>query len=122
MDQQQSISDILTAEQKEIIAVVRERLKSHHNVDTSSLDDLEMTARIAVIVDIMNSKKKVHGRLHDKEHDVDDYCDQHKKCGVFWIDHGADRIISNIFGYAVLYTAYAHPNASVYTHSVSNNP
>jgi hypothetical protein len=43
-----------------------------------------------VIVDIMNSKKKVHGRLHDKEHDVDDDCGQHKKCCVFWIYHGAN--------------------------------
>ena len=37
--------------------MVRVRLESLHNVDTSSLDDMEMTARIAIVVDIMNSKK-----------------------------------------------------------------
>jgi len=57
MNQQQATPDILTAEQKEIIAVVRERLISLHNVDNSSLDDMEMTARVAMIVEIMNSKK-----------------------------------------------------------------
>ncbi len=57
MNQQQATHDILTAEQKEIIAVIRERLQSLHNVDTSSLDDMEMTARVAMIVEIMNSKK-----------------------------------------------------------------
>ena len=57
MNQQQATPDILTAEQKEIIAVVRERLKSLHNVDTSSLDDMEIMARIAKVVEIMNSKK-----------------------------------------------------------------
>ena len=57
MSHQQATSNYLTAEQKEFIAVVRERLQSLHNIDTSSLDDMEMTARIAMIVDIMNSKK-----------------------------------------------------------------
>ena len=55
MDQQQSIPDILTVEQKKIIAVVRERLKSHHNVDTSSLDDSDIMTRLAIIKDIAGS-------------------------------------------------------------------
>ena len=57
MNHQQATPDFLTAQKKEIIAVIRERLQSLHNVDTSSLDDMEMTARIAIVVEIMNSKK-----------------------------------------------------------------
>ena len=57
MNYQQETSKFLIAQQMEIIAVIRERLLSLHNVDTSSLDDMEMTARIAIVVEIMNSKK-----------------------------------------------------------------
>jgi len=39
MNHQQALPNILTAQQKEIVAVIRERLQSLHNVDTSSLDD-----------------------------------------------------------------------------------
>ena len=52
MYQQQAIPGFLTVEQKEIAALVRVRLKSLHNVDTSSLDDLEMMTRLAIIKDI----------------------------------------------------------------------
>jgi hypothetical protein len=52
MSHQKATPDILTAEQKEIIAVVRVRLESRHNVDTSSLDDLEIMTRLVIIKDI----------------------------------------------------------------------
>ena len=44
--------EFLTAEQKVIIAVVREQLKSNYKVDTSSLSDLEIMTRLAIIKDI----------------------------------------------------------------------
>lgn len=47
----------LTAEQKEIIAFVRERLQPLHNIDTSTLDDMEIMMRLAVVTEITKSKK-----------------------------------------------------------------
>ena len=72
MNQQQSIPDILTAQQKEIIAVVRERLLSQHNVDTSSLDDLDVMTRLAIIKDIAGSGNvlQVLAELSDKFMDL----------------------------------------------------
>jgi len=77
MNHQQSTPNFLTAQQKIIIAVVRERLQALYHVDTSSLDDMEMTARIAIVVEIMNSKKldssqmpHVLAELSDKFMDV----------------------------------------------------
>ena len=60
MNHQQASPDILTAEQKEIIAVVRERLKSHHNLDTSSLDDSDAMTRLALIKDIAGNGNVLH--------------------------------------------------------------
>ena len=72
MDHQQAIPDFLTAQKKEIIAVIRERLQSLHNVDTSSLDDMEMTARIAIIKDIAGDGNvlQVLAELSDKFMDL----------------------------------------------------
>jgi hypothetical protein len=61
MNHQQAIPDILTVQQKEIIAVVRERLKLHHNVDTSGLDDLEIMTRLAIIKDIAGNGNVLQG-------------------------------------------------------------
>lgn len=61
MNQDKQSRDFPTAEQKEAIAAVRNRLLSEHGVETSHLDDLEMTARMAAIVEIV--------KLRDKEGD-----------------------------------------------------
>ena len=72
MNHQQATPDILTVEQKEIIAVVGERLKSHHNVDTSSLDDSDVMTRLAIIKDIAGSGNvlQVLAELSDKFMDL----------------------------------------------------
>ena len=72
MNHHQATPDILTAEQKEIIAVVRERLKSHLNVDTSSLDDSDVMIRLAIIKDIAGSGNvlQVLAELSDKFMDL----------------------------------------------------
>ncbi len=72
MSQQQATPDILTAEQTEIIAVVRERLKSLHNVDTLSLDDLDIMTRLAIIKDIAGDGNvlQVLSELSDKFMDL----------------------------------------------------
>jgi hypothetical protein len=48
--------EFLTAEQKETIVAVREHLLSIHNIDTASLDEIEMTARMAAILEIAKSR------------------------------------------------------------------
>ena len=72
MNHQQATAEILTVEQTEIIAVVRERLKSLHNVDTSSLDDLDIMTRLAIIKDIAGDGNvlQVLAELSDKFMDV----------------------------------------------------
>ncbi len=72
MNHQQATPDILTAQQKEIIAVIRERLQSLDNVDTSSLDDLDIMTRLAIIKDIAGDGNvlQVLSELSDKFMDV----------------------------------------------------
>lgn len=53
MNQDMQSRDFPTQEQKGAIDAVRNRLLSEHAVDTSHLDDIEMTARMAAIVEIV---------------------------------------------------------------------
>ena len=57
MTHQQEFSGYLTVEQKVFITEVRKWLGSVHSVDTSSLTEMEMAARLAIIAQIANNMK-----------------------------------------------------------------
>lgn len=63
MNQDKQFQDFPTDEQKEAITAVRNRLLSEHGVETSHLDDLEMTARMAAIVEIVKLRDKEGAQL-----------------------------------------------------------
>ena len=63
MNQKAKTNEYLTSGHKETIAAVRDRLQSAHNIDTSQLNDIEMMARMAVIVEIVKLRKEDKGDL-----------------------------------------------------------
>jgi len=63
MKQNPQNRDFPTEEQKGAIAAVRDRLLSGHGVDTSHLDDLEMTARMAAIAEIVRLRNMEGSQL-----------------------------------------------------------
>lgn len=56
-------ADFLTAEQRATLAAVRNQLLSVHNIDKTSLNDMEMTARMAVLVEIVKSRNMDSSQL-----------------------------------------------------------
>ena len=65
MNEGNEVPDFLTTEQEKIIGLVRDRLLTVHNVDTSSLNQIEMTARMAVLVKIAKARQMDDSQLCD---------------------------------------------------------
>ena len=58
------MSITLTEEHIEIIEAAREYLETHHSVDTSTLDDMDVAMRLVLITDIAACKEiEVHQAL-----------------------------------------------------------
>jgi hypothetical protein len=63
MNKKAKTNEYLTSGHKETIAAVRDRLQSVHDIDTSRLNDIEMMARMAVIVEIVKLRNEDNGDL-----------------------------------------------------------
>ena len=63
MNRKEKTHEYLTSGHKETIAAVRDRLQSVHNIDTSQLNDVEMMARMAVIVEMVKLRNEDNGDL-----------------------------------------------------------
>lgn len=63
MNQKTKTNEYLTSGHKDTIAAVRDRLQSAHNIDTEQLDDIEMMARMTVIVEIVKLRREDNGDL-----------------------------------------------------------
>ena len=63
MTQETDTLELFTPAQKGTIDAVRKHLLSAHNIDTSSLDELDMTVRMAAIAEIAKHRGMDNSRL-----------------------------------------------------------